>query len=239
MKNNALEKIPECIGIIMDGNRRWAKERDISDAEGHIAGYEKLKEVIRWSGDLGIKYLIVYAFAKKNWERSDKEVGGLMDLFKFALSEGLEDLKKEEIRISFIGEREDFGKDIQKIMVSTENDTREYTRLHLVLAMSYSGKAEIIYAAKQLFFQYAQFPEKIREITESNLDAHMYTRKLCIPPPDLVIRTSGEQRLSDFLPWQSIDSELFFPEEYWPDFTKEVFWGILKDFSMRERRFGK
>lgn len=218
-----------CIGIIMDGNRRYAKERGLPTLAGHKAGYDKLREVVRWAHEAGVKYLIAYAFSTENWKREKEEVGYLMDLFRFALKNELAELKKERISVRFIGERTRLPKDIQTEMVRVEEATKG-GEVTLVLAVSYGGRQEIIDAVKNASVAGVA-------VTEETFSDFLYTKGM--PDPDLVIRTSGEQRISNFLLWQMAYSELFFTKTYWPALTKEEFLGILQEFSMRERRLGK
>jgi len=217
------------VGIIMDGNRRWAKERGLSSINGHRAGYEKLKEVVVWAKESDIRHMIVYGFSTENWNRSEEEVGYLMELFRTLLKEESEKIKKEGGRLRIVGQRDRFPKDIQEEMARAEEDTKEgeYT---LWLALSYGGRAEILDTVNQLI--------KAGElVSEEDFGRALWTAGM--PDPDLIIRTSGEQRLSGFLPWQGVYSELFFVDSYWPAFSKEEFQQVLKEFSERERRHGK
>lgn len=225
--------IPICIGIIMDGNRRWAKEKNLSTIEGHKAGYEKFKEVVEWSKEEGVKNLIFYAFSSENWNRTKDEVDYLMNLIKTALvTDSLDTLNKENIRMRFIGERNRFEKEIQDAMREAEKKTAENTSGTVALALSYGGRQEIVTAVNEILKDY-----KGGNISEEDFKKYLWTAD--IPDPDIIIRTGGEKRLSNFLPWQSVYSELFFSDTYWPDFTKEEFQEILMQFSNRDRRKGK
>lgn len=224
--------MPACVGIIMDGNRRWAKEQGLPAVMGHKHGAEKLKEVLGWCQDKGIKNLIVYAFSTENWNRSQEEVGYLMDTIRHFFgkqSADLEEIKQCGGRLRFVGERERFTPDIQELLAHAEEVTAagEYT---LWVALSYGGRAELLHAAEAL--------QKSGEpVTEESFAKHLWTAGM--PDPDLIIRTSGEQRLSGFLPWQAVYSELFFTKTYWPAFSEAEFDTILAEFALRERRHGK
>jgi len=219
----------ECIGIIMDGNRRFAKERGLSSIEGHRAGYEKLKEFARWAKEAGIRHAIVYGFSTENWHRPEKEVAYLMDLLRTVLSQEAEHMRKEGGRLRILGQRERFPADIQKLIAQAEEGTKdgEYT---LYLALSYGGRAEIVDTVNRLI-------EKGSPVTEEEFGKALWTADM--PDPDLIIRTSGEKRLSGFLPWQGVYSELFFVDSFWPAFSKEEFDAVLSEYRSRERRHGK
>ncbi len=223
--------IPACIGIIMDGNRRWARERGLPVFEGHRQGYKKLQDVLRFVRDAGIAHAAVYAFSSENWHRSEKEVGYLMELFRSILENETKKMIEERIRVRFVGDRTQFSDEMQSMMARMETATAKKYELTMHLLMSYGGRAEIVAAANALF------SEGITTITED-----VFSKKLqeqSSPDPDLIIRTGGEQRLSNFLPWQSVYSELMFTSTKWPDFSKEEFDTMLKAFSQRERRHGR
>lgn len=225
------KKVPECIGIIMDGNRRWAKEQGLPTIEGHRKGYEKFRDVVSWLKEVGVKYVVFYAFSTENWNRTEDEVGYLMKLIKTVLVDGWEDVKKENVRVKFAGQMDRFSEDLQKDMKRAEEETAHNTEGTVVVALSYGGRAEIVHAVNELVRK-----EK-KEVTEENISNHLWTKG--IPDPELVIRTSGEQRLSGFLTWQSVYSELFFTDTYWPAFSKEELYRILDEYAVRERRHGK
>lgn len=222
--------VPNCIGIIMDGNRRWAKAKNLPTFDGHRRGYEKLKEVTRWVNKAGIKHLIVYALSTENWNRTKDEVSYLLDLIRLVLTEDFELIKKEGGRIICIGERERFSTEIRELMNRVERETSAAQGVTLVLALSYGGRAEIVRAANEAVSKGVPVDEK----SFGNL---LWTKN--IPDPDLIIRTGGEMRLSGFLPWQAVYSELFFTKTFWPDFSEEEFKFILEEFSGRKRNFGK
>lgn len=230
-KEQKEKKIPKCIGIIMDGNRRWAKEEGIAIFDGYKIGYEKMKEVIKWAKEAEVKNLIFFAFSTENWNRPKKEIMYLMDLFENALVNELDEVKKENIRMKFIGQKECFSDKLQGMMEKVEEDTKNNTEGTIVLATSYGGRPEILYAVNKAIAQGK------KNITEEEFSKMLWTEDM--PDPDIIIRTSGEKRLSGFLPWQGVYSELFFIDTHWPAFSKEEFLTILDEYSNRERRRGK
>lgn len=217
----------------MDGNRRWAKRRRKPAFFGHKKGYEKLKEVVRWTREAEIEHLVIYAFSTENWNRSKAEVGQLMKLFSFVVKNERENLKKEGIRIRFIGDIDRFSPEIRKGIAETEKVTEGGEKINLYLAVSYGGRAEILSAVKKVMME----NKNPAGLSEESFSKAMWT--VGMPDPDLIIRTGGEQRLSNFLPWQSVYSELYFTKTLWPDFTKKEFAGIIKNYAKRERRRGK
>lgn len=220
-----------CVGIIMDGNRRWAKARGLPKLEGHRVGLlETLKNTVRFAGTRGIKHLIVYMFSTENWNRDSAEVSYLMDLFRESVQKEMKELGKEGVRVRFAGQLERFSEDLQQSMSVAEKETMQNDGLTLWCCLSYGGRAEIAAAARAA-------AALGKEITEDSLAQHLWTAEM--PDPDLIIRTGGEKRLSNFLPWQSVYSELFFSDTPWPDFTKEEFDSILAEFAARERRRGR
>jgi undecaprenyl diphosphate synthase len=221
------QKPVQCIGIILDGNRRWAKERGLPQLEGHRRGFENLKSAARWVRDRDIPHLAVYAFSTENWKRSEEEVSYLMDIFRSAIRDAQEELGKEGVRVRFLGERERFAADIQEGMREAEERTSDNGRMTLWICLSYGGRSEIVAAAKAAG----------GELTEESLRAHMWSAEM--PDPDIIIRTSGEHRLSNFLLWQAAYSELFFIKPHWPDFSEELLDEVLAEYSERERRHGK
>lgn len=222
---------PQCVGIILDGNRRWAKANGLPTLEGHRRGYDKVKEIMEWAKEAHISFVVAYAFSTENWNRSLEEVSYLMGLFKETLTIKLEELKKEGLRVRCIGERSRFSPELRTLMQKAEEETKHLVGPTLVLALSYGGRAEILTAARQIA------KEGKCEVTEQEFSSYLWTGG--IPDPDLIIRTGGEKRLSGFLTWQSVYSELFFIDTYLPDFSKDEFQAILAEFSTRERRMGK
>lgn len=230
-EKNTNNRVPKCIGIIMDGNRRWARKQGLSTLEGHRRGKEKLKEVAHWVKEIGIDTLIVYAFSTENWNRSPEEVKYLMDILKTFSDEILDIAKKENIRIKFLGQIDRFSKGIQENIAHVEKETENNPCGTLSLCLSYGGRADILHAVKSL-------PQnEIKDLTEEKFSKYLWTSGL--PDPDIIIRTSGEKRLSGFLTWQSVYSELFFVEEEWPTFSRETLERILLEYQTRERRIGK
>jgi undecaprenyl diphosphate synthase len=217
---------PKCVGIIMDGNRRWAKAQGLSPLLGHHEGLKTLRTIVRAAKERGIEHLIIYAFSTENWNRTGEEVEYLMNLFQ----KEFDTFKEEEVRLRFVGQRQRFSKDMQEMMSNLEKETAHKGPYTFWICLSYGGRAEIVHAANEA-------AKEGGDITEESLSRHLWTLEM--PDPDLIIRTSGEMRLSGFLPWQSIYSELFFTNTLWPDFSVDEFDQILKEYSERERRHGK
>jgi undecaprenyl diphosphate synthase len=222
--------MPKAIGIIMDGNRRWARSHSLPLLEGHRRGAEKLKEVTRWAREAGVKELTVYAFSTENWNRSEEEVSYLMKLLEEMLSKDLQELHKEHIQIRFIGERERFSPTLVQLMNKLETVVPDETKITLVIALSYGGRAELTSAVNTLI------ERRVEKVTEGDISGVLWTRGLM--DPDMIIRTGGEKRLSNFLPWQTVYSELFFSDTMWPDFSFEEFTACIEAFRSRERRRG-
>ncbi len=212
----------------MDGNRRWAREQGLSSLEGHKAGYEKLKEVLGWAKDAGVHTVIAYAFSTENWKRSKEEVDHILSLFSYFLTNDSHTI--EHARIRFIGDRSRFPADMQKEMSNVELRTAAQRPQTIAIALSYGGREEIVQAAQQLIEQ------GIRTVSERDFANALYTHD--IADPDMIIRTGGEQRLSNFLPWQSTYSELFFSKTAWPAFGKNEFERMLQEYGERTRNFG-
>lgn len=219
-----------CIGIIPDGNRRWAKEHQLSPLEGHRVGLATLIQTVRLVQARGIPHLVVYLFSTENWNREEAEVSYLKDLFQKIAMRELRKLGSEGVRVRFVGERTRFSADMQRLMQHIEHDTVHQSAITLWCCISYGGRAEILAAAAATVAQGDA-------LTEENLSRHMWTATL--PDPDLIIRTSGVQRLSGFLTWQSTYSELFFISEHWPAFSGSQLDAVLEEYVSRERRFGK
>jgi undecaprenyl diphosphate synthase len=220
-----------CLGIIMDGNRRWARAHDLPVFEGHTEGYKRLREVLGWSRSAGIAHVVVYALSTENWQRSEEEVGYLMRLFRSILDNEMQNMLEGRVRVRFVGDRSRFSEEVQKLMIDMEMKTAEAYEITLHLLMSYGGRTEIVTAANALL------AEKATSATEAAFEEKLWAYPM--PDPDLIIRTGGEKRLSGFLPWQSIYSELFFIDTFWPAFTKEEFDAVLTEFAAREGRRGK
>ena len=221
---------PRSIGIIMDGNRRYAKEHGMSKEAGHLLGHDKAVEVLEWCNEEGIEYVILYAFSTENWNRAPEEVSYLLDLFATKLP----DLKRVQERggaVVFMGDTARFGEPLANVMRSIEESNPANPKDTVAIALSYGGRLEIVTAVNKLLARGKT------SINEDDFAKELWTAN--IPDPDLIIRTGGEQRLSNFLPWQSVYSELFFTPTYWPEFSKEEFLAILNEFAARERRHGK
>jgi undecaprenyl diphosphate synthase len=225
--------VPRHVAIIMDGNGRWAKIRGLPRVEGHKMGVERTKEIISASIDIGIEVLSLYAFSLENWMRSEKEVSTIMELLKSTLKEEFINFVKEGIRFKVIGNRDRLQEDILTLIESLEEATKVNRKLTLQCALSYGGRDEIIRAIKSLLNSGLKSEDIKEEIFNSFLDT------AGIPDPDLIIRTSGEQRLSNFLLWQSAYSEFYFTDILWPDFNKKAFLDAIYDYQRRDRRFGK
>lgn len=222
--------VPRSIGIIMDGNRRWAKEHGLPSLEGHRAGYNKLRDVLLWAREAGVKSVTVYAFSTENWNRTQEEVGYLMDLFRNMIGREVKDAIAKDTRIIFLGERTRLDRDIVRAIEDAEQKTKDGKTLTFGIALSYGGRAEILDAIRRIP------KEKLTTLTEAEFSALLWTKD--IPDPDIIVRTSGERRTSGFLPWQGVYSELFFVDKCWPAFTREDFERILEEYAKRERRFG-
>ena len=227
---------PAHIGIIMDGNGRWAKARGLPRSAGHRAGVEALREAVRSAGDLGIGWLTVYAFSSENWSRPASEVSDLMGLFKLFIRRDLAEIHRNGVRVRAIGARQGLSRDIAALLEEAEALTRDNTAMNLVIAFNYGGRDEIARGARQIAVEAAA-----GRLDPETVDEHLFAGYLDtkgIPDPDLVIRTSGEQRMSNFLLWQSAYSELVFLPCYWPDFNRTHFREALDRYASRERRFG-
>jgi undecaprenyl diphosphate synthase len=225
-----MNKIPNHLGIILDGNRRWAAEKGLPAFEGHRRGEEKVEKVINWCKDRGVKVLTLFVFSTENWKRSKTEVGYLMKLLKKALDKkNIEKFHKEGIRIKVIGLRNKLAKDFQKSIKEVEDLTRNNKEMTVNFALSYGGRAEIMEAIKNIIKKRIP-PEKI---TEDIVSQNLWTSDL-----DLLIRTGKEQRISNFLIWQAAYSELYFLKKYWPEFTEKDLDEALAEYSQRQRRFG-
>jgi len=227
---------PVHVAVIMDGNGRWAKARNLPRVMGHQQGAEAVKTAVRSAIDLGVSYLTLYGFSIENWKRPKPEVTDLMGLLRLYLRREVSELHREGIRIRFIGDRERLADDIVRLLEMAEQRTRQNTGLNLVIALSYGGRQEITQATRKLARAAAAGEIDPDNIDEAVLDRYLFTGT--IPDPDLVIRTSGEQRISNFLLWQSAYAELVFTDTLWPDFCRADFEDALRQYHRRERRFG-
>lgn len=231
-----LEGLPKHIAIIMDGNNRWAKLRKLPSLAGHKAGVDSVRAVLEVALQQGIKVVTLFAFSSENWRRPAEEVSGLMELFKWALRRETKRLHKYQVKLKVIGDRSAFSNELQQLMLKAEELTANNTKTTLVIAANYGGRQDITYAARQLAYQVSKGELNADEIDENRLQQQLAFTDL--PDPDLCIRTSGEQRLSNFLLWQLAYTELVFVEAYWPDFRQQAFYETLKVFINRQRRFG-
>ena len=221
------------LAIIMDGNRRWAKRRGLPTLEGHRRGYEKIKALTRWCIEYNISIVTLYAFSTENWNRSKQEVTYLMSLLRLVLEHDLAELDRQGVRLVVIGQRERLAPDLQRLIEKAEATTQKNTRLVLQLAISYGGRPEIVEAVRRLIGDQVA----AEQVTEASVSARLWTAGT--DDPDLIVRTAGEQRLSNFLTWQSVYAELLFIKKYWPDFTKRDLLAVIEEFSRRQRRYGK
>ena len=236
MDNLDPENIPRHVAIIMDGNGRWAEERGQGRVYGHINGVESMRKAIRAAVRRGVKFLTVYAFSTENWGRPKEEVQALMELLCKSLSNETAELKSQGVRMRFIGDVEALAEDVRAAIARSEKETHRNEKLTLVVAVNYSSRWEITRMAQKIAVQVRYEGLQIHEITDRTVADNLVTAG--IPDPDLLIRTSGEQRLSNFLLWQLSYSELYFTETYWPDFDESEFDKAIAEYQKRERRYG-
>jgi undecaprenyl diphosphate synthase len=227
---------PVHVAIIMDGNGRWAAARGLPRREGHRRGVEALRKIVKAAGELGIKYLTIYSFSAENWSRPADEIEDLMGLLKRFVRNDLAELHKNDVRVKIIGERANLKPDIHALLNEAEELTRNNSGPTLVVAFNYGAQQEIVEAARKLAEQVARGELKADQIDAAKIAAHLHTSD--IPDPDLIIRTSGEQRLSNFLLWQAAYAEFVFVQTHWPDFDKAALESAIDEFRKRERRFG-
>jgi tritrans,polycis-undecaprenyl-diphosphate synthase [geranylgeranyl-diphosphate specific] len=223
---------PKHIGIILDGNRRWAKSKGMMPWDGHKAGFDKLKEVFRWAQELGIKELSLYCFSTQNFDRDPKEVSFLMDIFEKAAKDIAKDkdIHKNKVKIRFIGRLEMLPKNVQKAAKEAMEETKDYNNYIVNFCVAYGGREEIVDGINKAL------KEGIKNVDEKTFSKYLYIQS----DPDIIIRTSGEKRLSNFLMWHSAYTELFFLDKHWPDFSKEDLANVVNEFKeKRSRRFGK
>ena len=229
--------LPTHVAIILDGNGRWAQQRNLPRAEGHVAGAKAVDRLIRFSArELQLQYLTLFAFSAENWQRPQEEVDALMALLKQFSLEKLPDLKRAGIRLRVAGDLSRLPQDTRDAVEYVMDETKNGGGLNLTIALNYGARQEILRACQRIVRAVAEGELSEAEITEASFEAELYTAD--IPDPDLIIRTSGEQRLSNFMLWQAGYAELAFPETLWPDFAPEEFTKILEEFQKRERRFG-
>ncbi|MGR3501303.1 isoprenyl transferase [Pseudaestuariivita sp.] len=229
-------KGPRHVAIIMDGNGRWATQRGRPRLFGHHAGARRVREVVRACPDLGVKYITIFAFSTENWKRTQVEVAGLMSLFRRYITKEAKALHDENVRVRFIGDRVRLDKKLIDLMDELEELTKDCTKVNLTIALNYGGRDEVARATKRLAEDVAKGILKPETVDEETLPRYLDTRVL--PDPDLVIRTSGEARISNFLLWQSAYSEYEFIDTLWPDFSAEELARLVKSYGKRDRRFG-
>ena len=230
-----LENLPEHIAIIMDGNRRWAKQHNLTTPQGHKEGAENLKRIAKFANKIGIKYMTVYAFSTENWKRSKEEVSAIMKLLKLYIFDFFKS-DHNNIKVKVIGRTEDLTKDIYEEVKKVEEKTRDNTGMTLNIAFNYGGRDEIVTATKRIAQKVANGEVKIEDINEKLVSDNLYT--VGQPDPDLLIRTSGEERISNFLPWQISYSEFVFTDKYWPEYDENEFLKSIQIYQKRTRRFG-
>jgi len=230
------QNLPEHIAIIMDGNRRWAKNQGLTTKDGHKAGSKNLEKIAIFCNEIGIKYLTVYAFSTENWKRTKEEVSALMFILKANLDSMLRKMDLKNIKIRVIGEKENIPNDIQEKIDKLVEKTKNNTGLVLNIAFNYGGRAEIVNACKIIAEKVKNGEIELGNINEKMISDNIYTA--CQPDPDLMIRTSRELRTSNFLPWQLTYSEFYFPEKHWPEFTENDLLEAIKVYQKRNRRFG-
>lgn len=229
--------IPQHVAIIMDGNGRWAQQHGLERSFGHRHGTSAVRSVIEGAGEIGIPYLTLYAFSTENWERPAEEVNMLMDLLVQSIRDELDNLMKNQVRLTTIGRTQDLPESCRDTLLAAIRQTASNTGLTVSLALSYSGRTELTDAVRQIATQTTQGLLHPQQITQDTIRQYLY--KSDFPDPDILIRTGGEYRISNFLLWEIAYTELFFSPVLWPDFRKEDLWKIILNYQSRERRFGK
>ena len=224
--------VPRHLGFILDGNRRWAQTHSIPEFDGHMAGYNALKEVLEGVYDHGIKWVSIYAFSNENWKRPSNEVSGLMGLAVSAVSRDLKNLIERGVRVRFMGRRDAMSNKVLAAIEKAEDETKDLTHSTLLVCFNYGGQQEIVDAARQCIHDGLQADE----IDEDAIASRLYVPEA--PPVDMIVRTSGEHRLSNFMLWRSAYSEFLFLKKYWPDMTKEDVTAIIEEYNRRSRRYG-
>ena len=237
METAALTKLPRHVAIIMDGNGRWAQERNLSRVEGHRAGAESVRAIVRYCRQLGIPILTLYAFSKENWQRPKREVTALWHLLTRYLKSELNEMLANGIRLNTLGDIDELPRSVSRLLRETMERTAGNRDMVLNLALNYSGRSEIVRAARLLAAASAAGKISPGDVDEAVFSRHLYTGDM--PDPDLLIRTSGEERISNFLLWQIAYTELYVSPVYWPDFREPQLMEALADYQRRERRFGK
>lgn len=228
--------LPRHVGIIMDGNGRWAKQRGLPRKAGHREGAQTFRTITRYCSQVGIRYLTVYAFSTENWKRPEDEVGALMGLFKSYLKEALEDFQDDDIVVRFIGDKSGFSPELQELMTENEESSKDRPGMVLNIAMNYGSRDEIVRAVKNICTEVENGSLRAADVTEQLVANHLYTAGQ--PDPDLIIRPSGEYRISNFMLWQSAYTEFVIMNKLWPDFTKADLDEALRIYASRNRRYG-
>lgn len=231
-----LEKVPEHVAVIMDGNGRWAKNKNLPRMAGHNSGMIAMKEIVKAASIIGVKHLTVYAFSTENWRRSIKEVSGIFKLLIIYVEKELCELHQNNVKVKILGHYDRLPKEVVKSLERSLEVTKNNTGMQFNIALNYGGRDEILRSVKKLAIKVEQGDLKADEITEKDIADNLYTSG--IPDPDLLIRTSGEKRLSNYLLWQSAYSEFVFTDVLWPDFTRKDFEKAIEIFQHRKRRFG-
>ena len=231
------DQLPTHVAIIMDGNGRWAKARGMSRTQGHLEGVKRVEEIIRAARDTGIKFLTIYAFSTENWNRPQDEVSMIMRTFIMVLGQKAKELGEKGVRINFIGRRQGIPQEVLEAVDKAVFMTKDKTTMTLNIAFNYGARGEIIDAIKSISSQVRDGKIKIDDIDEKIVSSHLYTKGQ--PDPDLLIRTSGEERISNFLLWQLSYAEFYFTNKFWPEFNEEEFSKALTNYAQRERRWGK
>lgn len=230
-----MQALPEHVAIIMDGNRRWANKNNLSTPQGHKEGAENLKRIAKFANKIGIKHLTVYAFSTENWKRSQEEIGAIMKLLKFYLLDFF-NWSDENIKINVLGRIAELPKDLKDQIHKIEEKTKNNTGLVLNICFNYGGRDEIVTATKNIAQKVLDGELKIEDINEKLFSNYLYTANQ--PDPDLLIRTSGEERISNFLPWQISYSEFVFTDKFWPEYNEQEFLNSIQIYQKRTRRFG-
>ena len=232
-----INRIPEHVAIIMDGNGRWAKKNNLSRIDGHTEGTQSVRSIMRAAANIGIQYFTFFTFSTENWSRPKIEIEGLMKLLIESLLTYEKELHENNIKLQIMGNINELPRTVQKIVNRIVLDTKEYSKSNLILALNYGGRLEITEAAKKIALKIKNNELNINDINEDLISKHMYLPE--IPDPDLIIRTSGEMRLSNFMLWQLSYAEIIVTDKLWPEFKEEDFYNALKEFDLRDRRFGK
>lgn len=238
MTEKIMKTIPRHVAVIMDGNGRWAKKKSLPRVMGHNAGMKSMKEIVKKSSKMGIEYLTVYAFSTENWKRSTEEVSGIFKLLVRYVDSELQELHENNVKVNILGDWSKLPEDAKERLKKTLELTEHNTGLKFNIALNYGAREEIKIAVKEIAEKVKCGDINLDDIDDNLISSFLFTGKLNIPDPDLLIRTSGEIRLSNYLLWQVAYSEMIFADILWPDFTAEIFENIISEFGNRERRFG-